>query len=437
MAVQMTAAPQVAATEAQNRKGQYERLRRVAFAAACKCRKYGRFSDADVDDAVSRGVEAGLCEPSGIPERENKKACQRVRSHLRACKRAEERHRGLGQQMFEGDASPFGSKEKAPRGLLRPKPAVCRALAQDIETYERSLLHAIETGELVRASRLEQAALRERRLYLRGIRMVVQRAGVEVEPGKVIDELVSFRTRELNVQCPLCAPSSLWVICEHTKPVFKGGKLVSGIDLRGRGRRSRRWPLLMSFNGGPHVDRSNYLAEDAAARLSTELLRLCGVDPYVKHTLERLREKAKQRERASFIRDWHAGRVQSGERARAKARERDAEISPEQRELLTKIMAAVNREIDDLCLCDGPGKRFCTMRRGHAPNIHRLGAESWAIEGAFDREALCAILKDRKAWAFDALRLPDLEAAAADLDRRGYVLNGTWRDAQFGEKSAV
>lgn len=420
-----------------------EKLRKVAFAAAVKCRRYGRYSDADIEDAVSAGVERALAEPSGSPEREAKLACQGARNHLRACSRAEERLQNLGNEMAAEDSSPFvggEGKRKEARQLVRPKPADARALAQAIEIYERSVLASIMTGELARASRVEKLREQERRMYLHGARIVASHARVTIDMDWVADQLVDFRQREIKVQCSICAPTSLWVKCEHTAPIFEKGVQVGGVDLRGRGRRSKRGPLLLSFNDGPHVDHNNYQAEDAAARLSTELLRLCGVDPYVKHTLERQREKASERERASFIRDWRAGRVQSGERAWRKARQRDAKVTPEQRELrrvrarreelIKRLLESVNVEIDALCLCEGSGGRLCRLPPGHDGN-HWSGAERWDAPegtGSGNSDDQRTSLKARKAFDFDALRLPDLEAAASDLDRRGYVLNGTWRD---------
>jgi hypothetical protein len=130
------------------------------------------------------------------------------------------------------------------------------------------------------------------------VSLIERYAGVAPNRGDVVDQMIDFRRREIRVLCKICAPGMSWHECKHTTPTFAQGEQIAGVDLRGRGRRSKRGPMMMSLNGGPDVDLSvQRRIEDGPSRLSTELLRLCGADPDVKHVTRRKEDTRDARDR--------------------------------------------------------------------------------------------------------------------------------------------
>jgi hypothetical protein len=139
--------------------------------------------------------------------------------------------------------------------------------------------------------------------YKRGVRSIVEILGLEAEQApnvkQAVEGMTAFRVRHVSLRCEVCSPhpDSNWTDCEHT----------IGVDMRGRGPRSKRPHRLAARNGGPAVSQAGITRiDDAAGRLVTELLVRCGVDPAVRHVLARRSSRDFDRRHAE-----HAKRVDS------------------------------------------------------------------------------------------------------------------------------
>jgi hypothetical protein len=175
--------------------------------------------------------------------------------------------------------------------------------------------------------------LDEKSYYRPTVEKLVELAGLtSVDVELAVECIAEYRRRRLVVRCAVCDAQGLaseWLECNHNRPKFDArGRQVAGVDLRGRGGRTPREALMLKVGASKGFEKLRFVdysgdrrIQDAASRLAAWALRVLGLDPSVRHVLERIRARQLSRQIAKVLKSERIA-PSSGERHPAFRRKR-------------------------------------------------------------------------------------------------------------------
>lgn len=256
-------------------------------------------TDEEIDEAAPIAVAEALAKFGGEPDEAIRGAIFiAMQSQLKNGGRVAKRERllrsavrqlGTGKESEEGRAQAIcgaRKKIKKPGRLRKLTTAQGRALSGAIAVYERYLAHAIETGALFLDSR------HERWLYECGAQLVELHSGNSAPPewartADGVDVLVAGAVGPNQAIDQQAVFERLTEIRKH--------EAEPPAAVRGRHPSPRVCPLRI------------------ASKLTTALIRLCGVEPTVKHVLRRQKERDASRRWSKALKAWkrddHLGKL--------------------------------------------------------------------------------------------------------------------------------